>query len=193
MNWSGAHDLGVYSGRNHCNNNQSLALQTADNRSLIIEESVTVKPKRVLILCTGNSARSQMAEGLLRAQCGHEFEVFSAGTAPSRVNPLAIETTRKGRVFRRRTADAVIGEGLTATGLFQSGKLQGGVLVVGAEARVTVFMPANMKLTYETRKGQHWRWFPACFITFSPRATSVDSWLCVPAWPTREAVLIAFS
>ena len=39
----------VYSGRNHCNNNQSLALQTEDNRSLIVEESVTVKPKRVLI------------------------------------------------------------------------------------------------------------------------------------------------
>jgi arsenate reductase (thioredoxin) len=64
-------------------------------RSLIIEESVTVKPKRVLILCTGNSARSQMTEGLLRAQCGHEFEVFSAGTAPSRVNPLAIEAMRE--------------------------------------------------------------------------------------------------
>jgi protein-tyrosine-phosphatase len=32
-----------------------------------------------------------MTEGLLRAQCGHEFEVFSVGTAPSRVNPLAIE------------------------------------------------------------------------------------------------------
>jgi hypothetical protein len=83
--------LGICSGRNHCNNNQSLALQTEDNRSLIVEESVTVKPKRVLILCTGNSARSQMTEGLLRAQCGHEFEVFSVGTAPSRVNPLAIE------------------------------------------------------------------------------------------------------
>jgi arsenate reductase len=51
-----------------------------------------VKPKRVLILCTGKSARSQVAEGLLRAQCGHEFKVFSAGTAPSRVNPLVIGT-----------------------------------------------------------------------------------------------------
>jgi arsenate reductase (thioredoxin) len=54
-----------------------------------------VKPKRVLILCTGNSACSQMTERLLRAQCGHEFEVFSAGTAPSRVNPLAIEAMRE--------------------------------------------------------------------------------------------------
>ena len=47
--------------------------------------------KRVLILCTGNSARSQMAEGLLRQDGGGRFEVESAGTEPSHVRPLAIE------------------------------------------------------------------------------------------------------
>lgn len=46
--------------------------------------------KRVLILCTGNSARSQMAEGLFRQEAGDEFEVFSAGTKPSLVRPEAI-------------------------------------------------------------------------------------------------------
>jgi arsenate reductase len=46
--------------------------------------------KRVLILCTGNSARSQMAEGLLRHDAGERFDVESAGTKPSIVRPEAI-------------------------------------------------------------------------------------------------------
>jgi arsenate reductase len=46
--------------------------------------------KTVLILCTGNSARSQMAEGLLRHDAGDRFEVESAGTKPSQVRPEAI-------------------------------------------------------------------------------------------------------
>lgn len=51
--------------------------------------------KRVLILCTGNSARSQMAEGLLRYDGGMNFEVESAGTEPSHVRPQAIEVMRE--------------------------------------------------------------------------------------------------
>lgn len=52
-------------------------------------------PIRVLFLCTGNSARSQMAEGLLRSLGGADFEVFSAGTDPKGLNPLAVEVMRE--------------------------------------------------------------------------------------------------
>ncbi|HZX10334.1 MAG TPA: arsenate reductase ArsC [Acidobacteriota bacterium] len=46
--------------------------------------------KRILFICTHNSARSQMAEGLLNSLCGDIYEAFSAGTEPSQVNPFAI-------------------------------------------------------------------------------------------------------
>lgn len=51
--------------------------------------------KRVLILCTGNSARSQMAEGLLRHDRGERFDVESAGTKPGVVRPEAIAAMRE--------------------------------------------------------------------------------------------------
>ena len=51
--------------------------------------------RRILILCTGNSARSQMAEGLWRHFTGGRDEVFSAGTKPSRVRPEAIAVMRE--------------------------------------------------------------------------------------------------
>lgn len=56
-----------------------------------------MKPKRrLLILCTGNSARSQMAEGLFRHLRGEEWQVESAGSAPSgRVRPEAMQALRE--------------------------------------------------------------------------------------------------
>lgn len=51
--------------------------------------------KSVLFLCVANSARSQLAEGLARQSFGDRFPVQSAGSAPSRVNPFAIEVLRE--------------------------------------------------------------------------------------------------
>ena len=50
---------------------------------------------KVLFLCTGNSARSQMAEGYLRHAAGERYEAVSAGIAPQGLNPLAVEAMRE--------------------------------------------------------------------------------------------------
>ncbi len=53
--------------------------------------STNIHPMRVLFLCTHNSSRSQMAEGLLRSRGGGAYAVFSAGTQPRSVHPLALK------------------------------------------------------------------------------------------------------
>lgn len=72
------------------------------------------KKKRVLILCTGNSARSQMAEGLLREMAADRFEVESAGVSPSRVRPEAVEAMREVGIdisgHRSKPADEFLGQ-----------------------------------------------------------------------------------
>jgi arsenate reductase len=75
---------------------------------------MSTEQKRVLFLCTHNSARSQMAEGLLRHLAGDRYETFSAGTEQTRVHPLAIEAMREIGVDIRgqasKTLDAFAGE-----------------------------------------------------------------------------------
>lgn len=70
--------------------------------------------KRVLFLCTGNSARSQMAEGLLRYMAGDRFEVYSAGIKPTEVNPLAIKVMAEAGIdiskHRAKSAMEFIGQ-----------------------------------------------------------------------------------
>ena len=57
-----------------------------------------MKKLQVLVLCTANSARSQMGEGLLRAMAGDKVNVFSAGTHPSVVNPYAIRAMEEAGI-----------------------------------------------------------------------------------------------
>jgi arsenate reductase len=70
--------------------------------------------KRVLILCTGNSARSQMAEGLFRHLAGENWDVFSAGTRPSHVRPEAISVMREVGIdisrHQSKSVDGFIGQ-----------------------------------------------------------------------------------
>ena len=54
-----------------------------------------MKKQSVLILCTGNASRSQMAEGLLRHDAGDRFEVFSAGVKPCGIRPETVAVMRE--------------------------------------------------------------------------------------------------
>lgn len=72
---------------------------------------------RVLFLCTHNSSRSQMAEGFLRARGGDRYAVFSAGTHPRSVHPLAIQVMREIGIdiseaagYRAKSLDEFIGQ-----------------------------------------------------------------------------------
>src|ERR1700678_2586848 len=72
----------------------------AERMGLAVLRAVARRDKRmskprVLFLCTGNSARSQMAEGYLRHVAGDRFEVLSAGIEPKGLNPFAVEAMRE--------------------------------------------------------------------------------------------------
>jgi arsenate reductase len=70
--------------------------------------------KRILYLCTGNSCRSQMAEGFTNALRGGEFEAHSAGVAPGRVDPRAVKAMAEAGVDiagqRSKAVDPFIGQ-----------------------------------------------------------------------------------
>ena len=53
---------------------------------------------RVLFLCTGNSARSQMAEAILKKYAKEQFEIFSAGLEPKEINPLTLEVLNEAGI-----------------------------------------------------------------------------------------------
>ncbi len=64
--------------------------------------------KKVVFICTGNSCRSQIAEGLLRRMADDRFEVYSAGSHPSRVHPIAISVMNEvGIDITTHTSDPI--------------------------------------------------------------------------------------
>ena len=69
---------------------------------------------KVLFLCTGNSCRSQMAEGFLRYLGKEDFEAYSAGTRPTRLNPLAVRAMKEKGIDiagqHSQSADEFVGE-----------------------------------------------------------------------------------
>jgi arsenate reductase len=76
--------------------------------------SKDVEKRTILFLCTGNSARSQMAEGLLRRMAGDRYEVHSAGTAPKGLHPRTVEVMAELDIdlggHRSKSIDAFLGE-----------------------------------------------------------------------------------
>jgi len=64
--------------------------------------------KKVIFICTGNSCRSQMAEGLLREMAGDRFDVYSAGSHPSKVHPMSIRVMKEiGIDISTHTSDPI--------------------------------------------------------------------------------------
>ncbi len=64
--------------------------------------------KKVLFLCTGNSCRSQIGEGLLRHLAGDKYDVYSAGVEPSRVHPMSILVMKELQIdISKQTSDDV--------------------------------------------------------------------------------------
>jgi arsenate reductase len=72
------------------------------------------QPIRVLFVCTGNSARSIMAEALLRRHGGDRFEVYSAGTEPRGVHPLTVRVLGEAGIdassARSKSVDEFLGQ-----------------------------------------------------------------------------------
>jgi len=112
---------------------------------------------RVLILCTGNSARSQMAEGLLRHDGGDEFAVESAGLEPSFVRPEAIKAMRESGIDisgqHSKSLDKFIGQPFEYVITVCDNANQNCPIFPGAKHRLhwSVEDPASVGGTEETR------------------------------------------
>ena len=99
--------------------------------------------KKILILCTGNSARSQMAEGLLKHITKNEYEIFSAGVKPLIVRPEAINVLDEIGIDISKNRSKSVGE-------FAESKIEY-VLTVCDNARENCpYFPAETKLIHHS-------------------------------------------
>ena len=107
---------------------------------------------RVLFLCTGNSARSQMAEAWLREYAGERFEVYSAGLEPTVIHPLTIQVMQEAGVDMSAHYSKSLGDFL--------GRLHFGYLITvcgKAEEKCPIFPGMGVRL--------HWLFEdPAAFV-----------------------------
>jgi arsenate reductase len=102
-----------------------------------------MEKKKVLFLCTHNSARSQMAEGLLRALRGNRYEAYSAGTEPTAVSPYAVKVMAEIGIdisrHRSKSVDA-----------FTSGSFDYVVTVCDNAKEACPFFPGGRKMLHES-------------------------------------------
>lgn len=112
---------------------------------------------RVLFLCTHNSARSQMAEGLLGHLAGDRFEPFSAGTEATHVRPEAIEVMREFGVDisgqRSETLDRYLGEPFDYVVTVCDDANEACPVFPGAKRRLHWSLPDPSAVTGEGRMG----------------------------------------
>tara|TARA_Y100000817_G_C16545744_1_gene406540 strand:- start:121 stop:546 length:426 start_codon:yes stop_codon:yes gene_type:complete len=66
------------------------------------------KKEKIIFICTGNACRSQIAEGILRSMAGDKFDVFSAGSHPTKVHPMSIKVMKEiGIDITSHTSDPI--------------------------------------------------------------------------------------
>lgn len=105
-----------------------------------MENSMTTKI-RVLFICTGNSARSQMAEAFLKKYGADRFDVYSAGLEPSTVNPLTVKALARAGIDWSAAKSKGLGEFL--------GKVHFGYVITvcsRAEEKCPIFPGVSQRL-----------------------------------------------
>jgi arsenate reductase len=101
--------------------------------------------KKILILCTGNSARSQMAEGLLKHIAQNEYDIYSAGTKPSFVRPEAIKVLQEVGIDISKNNSKSISE-------FTNQKIDVVLTVCDSAKEICPFFPAQTKMIHHSFK-----------------------------------------